>query len=132
MEYPIKLAKIRGISLQKATEFAKQFQSLKRLQDSMIFLQDLGITINLALKIYNHYLEKCIDIVRTNPYQLVDDIDGVGFTIADRIGANLGIKKDSEFRIEAAIAYCLKKTASISGKHNSKCWTYLFGFPLSP
>ena len=115
MEYPIKLAKIRGISLQKATEFAKQFQSLKRLQDSMIFLQDLGITINLALKIYNHYLEKCIDIVRTNPYQLVDDIDGVGFTIADRIGANLGIKKDSEFRIEAAIAYCLKKTASISG-----------------
>ncbi|MBO4694989.1 MAG: ATP-dependent RecD-like DNA helicase [Clostridia bacterium] len=115
MEYPIKLAKVRGISLTKAMNFAREYMNLKKLQDTMMFLQELGISVNMSLRIYNHYFENSIEIVRKNPYKLVDDIEGIGFATADRIGQNLGIEKDSEFRIEAAISYCLKKSANMSG-----------------
>ena len=117
MKYPIEIAKVRGVSLKKATEFCMNYVKLQKMQDSIMFLQNLGITINLALKIYKTYEMKTEDNVRKNPYMLVDDIDGVGFATADRIAAELGIKRDSDYRICAAITYLLKDAAVRSG-HN--------------
>ena len=117
MKYPMEIAKVRGVSLKKATDFCMSFVKLQKMQDAIIFLQKLGITINLALKIYKVYESKTEDNVRKNPYMLVDDIDGVGFTTADRIAGELGIKKDSDYRICAAITYLLKEAATRSG-HN--------------
>ncbi len=117
MKYPMEIAKVRGVSLKKATDFCMSFVKLQKMQDAIIFLQKLGITINLALKIYKVYEAKTEDNVRKNPYMLVDDIDGVGFTTADRIAGELGIKKDSDYRICAAITYLLKEAATRSG-HN--------------
>ena len=67
MEYPIKLAKVRGISLSKAMNFAREYMNLKKLQDTMMFLQELGISVNMSLRIYNHYFENSIEVVRMNP-----------------------------------------------------------------
>lgn len=115
MKFPVELSKVRGISLRKATEFGMEYTKIMRMQDSIVFLQELGISINLALKIYRVYEDKTEDFVRKNPYMLVDDIDGVGFATADRIAGELGIAKDSDYRITAGIIYTLKEAANKGG-----------------
>src|SRR5690606_4791834 len=62
------------------------------------------------LKIYNNYGERSIEVLQSNPYRLSDDIPGIGFKIADRIAAKMGIKKDSGFRIKAGILYLLNQS----------------------
>ena len=117
MSYPVELAKVKGISLRRATEFCMGYSKLQKMQDSIMFLQNLGIPISLALKIYKKYEALTESKVRSNPYLLVDDIVGVGFQTADRIAGELGIEKDSDYRICAAITYVLKD-ASVRLGHN--------------
>jgi exodeoxyribonuclease V alpha subunit len=117
MKHPMELSKVRGISLRRATEFGMEYSKIMRMQDSIVFLQELGISINLALKIYRVYDEKTEDFIRKNPYMLVDDIDGVGFATADRIAGELGIARDSDYRITAGIIHVLKEASSRHG-HN--------------
>jgi len=117
MNYPVELAKVKGISLKKATDFCMSYSKLQKMQDAIIFLQDLGIPINLALKIYKKYDTLTVSKVRNNPYLLIDDISGVGFQTADRIASELGIAKDSDYRICAAVTYLLKD-ASVKLGHN--------------
>ena len=117
MNYPVELAKVKGISLRKATEFCMSYSKLQKMQESIMFLQNLGIPINLALKIYKKYDTLTESRVRKNPYLLIDDIVGVGFQTADRIAGELGIAKYSDYRICAAITYLLKD-ASVKLGHN--------------
>ena len=117
MKHPMELSKVRGISLRRATEFGMEYSKIMRMQDSIVFLQELGISINLALKIYRVYDEKTEEFIRKNPYMLVDDIDGVGFATADRIAGELGIARDSDYRITAGIIHVLKEASSRHG-HN--------------
>lgn len=117
MKFPFELAKVKGISLKKATEFGMGYVKLQKMQNAIMFLQDLSITINMALRIYKVYDIKTEENVRKNPYMLVDDIDGIGFATADRIANELGIEKNSDYRISAAITYILKDAALKSG-HN--------------
>lgn len=117
MRHPLELAKVRGISLKRATEFGMNYSKVQKMQDSIMFLQSLGISVNMALKIYRTYDIKTEDNIRKNPYMLVDDIDGIGFASADRIAGELGIEKDSDYRICASITYLLKEAALKSG-HN--------------
>lgn len=117
MKYPVEIAKIKGISLKRATDFCLGYSKLQKMQASVMFLQELGISINLALKIYRVYEDTTEEKVRRNPYMLVDDIDGIGFATADRIAGELGIARDSDYRICAAITYLLKEASNRSG-HN--------------
>ena len=73
----------------------------------MIFLQQFGITMNLAVKIYNKYGQEVYGILKENPYRLADDIEGVGFRTADDIAAKAGIRTDSDFRVRSGILYTL-------------------------
>lgn len=117
MKYPIEIAKVKGISLKRATEFCLEYSKLQKMQSAVMFLQELGITVNLALKIYRVYGDLTAEKVKKNPYSLVDDVDGIGFQTADRIAGELGIPKDSDYRICAAVTYVLKE-ASLRGGHN--------------
>ena len=117
MSYPVELARVKGISLRRATEFCMSYSKLQKMQESIMFLQNLGIPISLALKIYKKYEALTESKVRNNPYLLIDDIVGVGFQTADRIAGELGILKDSDYRICAAITYVLKD-ASVKLGHN--------------
>lgn len=117
MNYPVELAKVKGISLRRATEFCMGYAKLQKMQEAIMFLQDLGIPINLALKIYKRYENLTESKVRSNPYLLIDDIVGVGFQTADRIAGELGIAKNSDYRICAAIVYILKDASQKAG-HN--------------
>ncbi len=112
---PERLAEVRGVSTNKAMEIAEQFGSVKRMQRTVIFLQNYGISTNLAIKIFNRYGDKSEEILNDNPYRLVEDIEGIGFFTADKIAQSLGIKPDSEFRYRAAILHVLKENSDKGG-----------------
>ena len=108
---PERLAEIKGISERKAQEIAVQVEEKRSLRSAMLFLQQYGITLTLAVKIYNTYGEEIYSILQKNPYRLADDIDGVGFRIADEIASKVGIRTDSDFRIRSGLLYCLQQAA---------------------
>lgn len=111
-EEPERLVEVKGISERKAMEIADQVNQKKDLRQAMIFLQQYGITTNLAVKIYNTYGQELYGILKENPYRLADDIEGVGFKTADEIASKVGIRTDSDFRIRSGILYTLLMAAS--------------------
>lgn len=106
-EEPERLAEIKGISERKARELCMQVEEKKDLRQAMIYLQKFGISLTLAVKIYQKYKEEVYRILEENPYRLADDIEGVGFRTADEIAAKIGIHTDSDFRIRSGIFYTL-------------------------
>ncbi len=113
-EQPERLSEIRGISLKSARTIAAQLEEKKDTREAMIFLQKFGISNTVALKIYQYYGDKVYRIMESNPYQLAEDIDGIGFQKADEIAVRAGLNIDSEFRIRSGILYALL-IASSSG-----------------
>lgn len=106
-EEPDRLSQVKGISKRKAREISAQIAEKKELRQAMLFLQQFGITLNLAVKVYQAYGPQIYTIIRENPYRLADDIRGVGFKIADEIAGRAGIRADSDFRIRSGILYTL-------------------------
>ena len=106
-EEPERLTEIKGISEKKAREIAEQMEEKKDMRKAMIFLQEYGISSALAVKIYHQYGPEVYRVLKQNPYQLADDIKGVGFRIADEIAIRAGIHADSDFRIRSGILYAL-------------------------
>ena len=82
-EEPERLAEIKGISERKAREIAIQVEEKKEMRKAMLFLQKYGISTSLGVKIYEYYGAKLYQVLEENPYQLADNIDGVGFKTAD-------------------------------------------------
>lgn len=116
MEFnPVKLSKIKGISKQKAIEISNAYNDMKEMQNVIMFLQTNQISTNMAIKIYNIYKEKTIELVKSNPYQLVEDVEGIGFTTADKIAIKLGIDLYGENRIKAGLIYTLKTASEREG-----------------
>ena len=113
-EEPERLAEVKGISQHKAMEIADQVNAKKDLRQAMIFLQQFGINMNLAVKIYNKYGSEIYGILKENPYRMAEDIEGIGFRTADEIATRAGIRTDSDFRIRSGILYALQ-TASGEG-----------------
>lgn len=111
-EEPERLAEIKGISMKKAMEISEQMEEKKDLRKAMIFLGQYGISMTLAVKIYNFYGPGVYEVVRVNPYKMADDIDGIGFKIADEIASHVGINSDSDFRIKSGILYALQQAAA--------------------
>lgn len=109
MTNPKELSKVKGISLKKAEDFCARYKKMKDAQFAVLFLSELGVTLNLALKIYKTYGENTERVVKNNPYVLVEDIEGVGFKTADKIAEKLGIKGDSDKRICAGIIHIIKE-----------------------
>lgn len=109
---PERLSAIKGISDRKALEIANQIIEKRDMRKAMMFLQDFGLTLNMAVKIYGQYGAEVYTILRENPYRLADDISGIGFKMADEIAARAGIGLDSEFRIKSAIQYVLMSATS--------------------
>jgi len=106
-EEPERLSEIKGISERMAMDISAQIEEKRDLRQAMLFLQQYGITMNLAVKIYRHYGQRMYSVIQENPYQLADDIQGVGFKIADDIASRVGIFTDSDYRIKSGLFYTL-------------------------
>lgn len=106
-EEPERLSEIKGISEKKAREICVQVEEKKDLRQAMIYLQKYGISLQLAVKIYQKYGLGIYSVLEENPYRLADDIEGIGFKTADEIASRIGIHTDSDFRIQSGIYYTL-------------------------
>lgn len=106
-----RLSEVKGISERAAMDIAEQVIEKREVRGAMLYLQQFGISVNLAAKIYKQYGMELYRVIRENPYRLAEDIDGVGFRTADEIAKQAGIQPDSEFRIRAALLYVLSRSA---------------------
>lgn len=104
---PSRLQEISGIGTKRITKIINAWHDQKEISTIMVFLQEKGISTTCATKIYKKYKQDSIAVLNENPYQLVDDIWGIGFKTADQIAHNLGIEKDSIRRVRAGIIYSI-------------------------
>lgn len=108
-EEPIRLVEVKGISDRIAREIAAQMEEKRDLREAFLFLQQYGISNTLAVKIYNTYGDNLYRVLQENPYKMTEDIEGVGFKIADEIASRIGIHTDSDYRIRSGILYVLSQ-----------------------
>mgnify|MGYP002644020052 CR=1 FL=1 len=106
-EEPERLVEVKGISERIAREISAQMEEKKDMREAFIYLQQFGISNALAVKIYNTYGAKLYGVLQENPYRLAEDIEGIGFKIADEIAGRIGIHTDSDYRIRSGILYVL-------------------------
>lgn len=111
-EEPERLAEVKGISIRKAREIGEQMLEKSQMQNAMIFLAQYGISLAMGIKIYNQYQDTLYRVLQENPYKLAEDIQGIGFKIADEIAAKVGIRVDSEFRIRSGLYYALSQASA--------------------
>lgn len=111
-EEPERLAEVKGISLRKAQEIAIQVEEKAEMRNAMMYLQQYGISISLGMKIYNKYGARLYRVLQENPYQMAEDLKGVGFKIADEIASRIGIHTDSDYRIRSGLFYVLTQASS--------------------
>jgi len=104
---PEKLNRVEGIGPKRIELIVSAWQDQKTIRSIMVFLQGHGISTSKAMRIFKTYGESSVNRVRANPYQLAQDIHGIGFQSADMIAEKLGIDKNSLIRAKAGIAYVL-------------------------
>ncbi len=105
---PFKLSELRGISAKKAIEIQQSYIEQMGATTLIMFLQKYNISVNMAAKIYKRFGPMSQDVIKKNPYILVEEIDGVGFKTADDAALKMGIEKNNKYRIKAGTLYSLK------------------------
>ena len=108
---PDKLARVPGIGRKRVEIIKEAWEAQREIKNVMLFLQSHDVSTAHAAKIYKTYGNDAIPIVSENPYQLADDIYGIGFVTADTIAQKLGMDKDAPQRVEAGIKYVLSQKA---------------------
>lgn len=111
-EEPERLAEVKGISERKAKEIAVQVYEKRDAREAMTFLQKYGISNTLAIRIYEAYGMNLYGVMKNNPYRLAEDIDGIGFRIADGIASRIGIHTDSDYRIRSGLLFTLMQAGA--------------------
>lgn len=109
---PARLLEIPGIGEHKVQQIVASWREQKNIYEVMTFLQSIDVTTNLAIKICKQYGTRAVEMVRTDPYQLAQDIQGIGFLTADRIAATQGLPKDHPSRIQAGLVFVLRDMVS--------------------
>jgi exodeoxyribonuclease V alpha subunit len=104
---PERLLEIRGIGPSTVEHVRESWDQHRGIQQIMIFLTGHGVAPGIAVKAFKRYGPGAIDVVRSNPYRLAEEIFGVGFLTADRIARQLGIPDDAPERLEAAVLHTL-------------------------
>lgn len=112
--HPERLAEISGISMNRAKKISESFLIRQDAAQTVIFLQEYGVTPNLALRVHKIFGQKAIDLVKENPYILCESVERIGFKTADRIANAMNLPKNHPGRIAGGINYMLSY-AALSG-----------------
>lgn len=104
---PDRLREVRGLKPSLADKLAKAWAENAGVRQTMIFLQEFGVSTKMAKRIFDHYGVAAIETVKRNPYVLADEVFGIGFIRADQLARSMGIKPDAPERIRAGLAYAL-------------------------
>ena len=108
---PGRLIEVDGLGPKRTAMIAAAWAEQKAIKEVMIFLQGVGVSTSLAVRIYKRYGDASVSVVRGEPYRLAADVWGIGFKTADTIAAAVGIARDSPERIKAGLAYTLSEAA---------------------
>lgn len=112
---PERLREISGIGAKRAAMISESFMEHNAMQSTIMLLQGAGISANLAAKVFRTYGVNCETILRTNPYRLADEIDGIGFTTADRIALSQGFTAGDPARLRSGVRYVLNESVNRMG-----------------
>ena len=114
--FPDRLLEVPGIGVKKAAMILESYRSNSQMRNVLLALEPYGITVNQANRMVQVYGDLCLAKVQENPYQLIDDIDGIGFLTADRIAQNVaGFETDSLARLQAGLRYALERVKEERG-----------------
>jgi exodeoxyribonuclease V alpha subunit len=110
-ETPGRLSEVQGIGPKRISAITKAWQGQRGVRDAMLFLQSHGVSPGYAARIYRQYGDRAVQVVRDNPYRMAQDVEGIGFLLADRFARGLGFSEDSPARAEAGVMHALKQSS---------------------
>ncbi len=110
-EEPLRILEVDGIGEVRARRIMQAWLDQRGMQDVMVFLQGHGVGPSMALRIYRLFGSETVARVRENPYALAQEVHGIGFLLADRIAARIGINGDSPLRVYAGVLHVLREFA---------------------
>ncbi len=114
-QQPERLSEVKGISVKDRNQIAKAWAEQSEIKELHLFLQSHEVSINLATRIYKQYGQEAIKVIRENPYQLAQEVNGIGFRTADDIAVKLGLPRDSVPRLATGLKYVLAQAANEDG-----------------
>ncbi|WP_433856382.1 SF1B family DNA helicase RecD2 [Streptomyces kronopolitis] len=107
---PARLVEVPGLGPKRTKLIGAAWEEQKAIKEVMIFLQGVGVSTSIAVRIYKKYGDASISVVRGEPYRLAADVWGIGFLTADRIAQSVGIPHDSPDRVKAGLQYALSQS----------------------
>ncbi|MFD7239690.1 ATP-dependent RecD-like DNA helicase [Streptomyces syringium] len=109
-EDPKRLIEVPGLGPKRTKSIGAAWEEQKAIKEVMVFLQGVGVSTSIAVRIYKKYGDASISVVRNQPYRLAADVWGIGFLTADRIAQSVGIPHDSPERVKAGLQYALSQS----------------------
>ncbi|WP_407553001.1 ATP-dependent RecD-like DNA helicase [Streptomyces sp. Pv4-95] len=109
-QQPARLVEVPGLGPKRTKMIGAAWEEQKAIKEVMVFLQGVGVSTSLAVRIYKKYGDAAISVVRNQPFRLASDVWGIGFLTADRIARSVGIPHDSPDRVKAGLQYALSQS----------------------
>jgi exodeoxyribonuclease V alpha subunit len=110
-EEPARLVEVPGLGPKRTELITRAWEEQQAIKEVMVFLQGVGVSTSLAVRIYKTYRDAAIAVVKNEPYRLAADVWGIGFKTADKIAQSLGIPHDSPERVKAGLQFTLSEAA---------------------
>ncbi|MEU0391419.1 ATP-dependent RecD-like DNA helicase [Streptomyces sp. NPDC006208] len=110
-QQPKKLIEVPGLGPKRTKLIGAAWEEQKAIKEVMIFLQGVGVSTSIAVRIYKKYEDASISVVKNHPYRLAADVWGIGFLTADKIAQAVGIPHDSPERVKAGLQYALSQSS---------------------
>src|SRR6059058_3327962 len=114
-QQPERLSEVKGIGARDREQIIKTWAEQSEIKELHLFLQSHNVSMNVATRIYKQYGKDSIKVIRENPYQLAEDVHGIGFRTADDIAVKLGLPQDSVPRLASGLKYVLAQAANDDG-----------------
>jgi exodeoxyribonuclease V alpha subunit len=108
---PGRLVEVPGLGPKRTAMITAAWAEQQAIKEVMVFLQGVGVSTSLAVRIYKTYRDEAIEVVRREPYRLAADVWGIGFKTADQIAQRLGIPHDSPQRVKAGLQFALSEAS---------------------
>jgi len=110
-EEPARLIEVPGLGPKRTAMIGRAWEEQKAIKEVMLFLQGVGVSTSIAVRIYKTYKDASISVVKNEPYKLAGDVWGIGFKTADKIAQALGIPHDSPQRVKAGLQFTLSEAS---------------------
>ncbi|MEU5403263.1 ATP-dependent RecD-like DNA helicase [Streptomyces sp. NPDC005963] len=107
---PKRLVEVPGLGPKRTKLIGVAWEEQKAIKEVMVFLQGVGVSTSIAVRIYKKYEDASISVVKNQPYRLAADVWGIGFLTADKIAQAVGIPHDSPERVKAGLQYALSQS----------------------